>query len=180
MLHKLLFLPCAVIKSFDLQLILRALDTSMEHVPNQRLPVDQHMLRKLCHVCDLCGPMGHVLKVAFLFAYIGFLRQPNHAPPSTSRFDPQHHTRSGDVLLRLPGIVIILKWSKIHHRGQPSPLIPLPVISGSALCPLQAYLEMLQHFPTLSSNDPIIKTNNTSPPRALCCSQLSHAFKAII
>ena len=88
MLHKLLFLPCAVIKSFDLQLIQRALDTSMEHVPNQRLPVDQHMLRKLCHVCDLCGPIGRVLKVAFLFAYSGFLRQSNLPLPAYPGMTP--------------------------------------------------------------------------------------------
>ena len=180
-LHKYVGAHCDALKSFELDLILRALDITMNHTPNQRIPVDRHMLTEICEVCDILLDIGCVLKVAFLFGFFGFLRQSNLAPRSASSFEPRRHTCRGDVMMRPPGLVILLKWSKTPQRGEDSHLIPLPAISGSPLCPYQAYKTMLSACPTSSPNDPLLGIPRKSRrPDVLTCGKLAQAFKAII
>lgn len=155
--HKLMSKDCAAVNSFEVSLILRALDLTMQHTPKQRLPIDSGILSAICSACNSLGALGVVCKVAFLFGYFGFLRQSNLAPKRAAEFQPKRHTCRGDILLHPPGIVIILKWSKTIQRGQAVPLIPLPRIPGSPLCPLQAYNDMLQLCPTVTPNTPLLQ-----------------------
>ena len=85
------------------------MDLTMHHIPNQRLPITRALLARICSACDVMGAIGTVLKVALLFGYFGFLRQSNLAPRHRRHFDRKRHTCRGDVLLRPPGLIIILK-----------------------------------------------------------------------
>lgn len=179
--HKYLSIECAALQSFELDLILRALDLTMDHIPNQRIPLDQHMLNCICEVCDTLPDIGHVLKVAFLFGFYGFLRQSNLAPRTAQSFDPRRHTCRGDIMIRPPGLVILIKWSKTLQRGENAHLIPLPKIPGSPLCPNQAYIDMLSVCPTLSPNDPLLRIPRKDGHLSVLTSgKLAQAFKAII
>ena len=89
---------CDALKSFELDLILRALDLTMNHTLNQRIPVDRHMLTEIFKVCDTLSDIGCVLKAAFLFGLFGLLRQSNLATMSASSFEPRRrHTCRGNV-----------------------------------------------------------------------------------
>lgn len=181
-LHKYIGAPCDALHSFELDLMLRALDLSMYHIPNKRLPVNRDMLHKICHACNYIKPLGATLKVAFLFGYYGFLRQSNLAPHEANSLDSARHTCRGDILLQPPGIVVILKWTKTIQRGENVPLIPIPRIPGSLICPYQAYMDMLRVSPTRHSNDPLLAMpgKHGKPPTPLTCSHLRRAFCAIV
>ncbi len=106
--------------------------------------------------CRRLGPTGRIYNVAFLFGLFGFLRQSKLAPANASTFDCTRHTCRGDVLVRPPGLVIILKWSKSCQRREEPSTVALPKIPAHPLCPLQAYREMLAISPTHHPNQPLL------------------------
>ena len=97
--HNLSGVAASNIHGFQYRTMLRALPLTMRHTPLQRLPIDPRLLAAICRVCDNLSAMGIVLKLAFLVAFFGFLRQSNLAPPSPRTFDPSRHTTRGDVTL---------------------------------------------------------------------------------
>ena len=101
-------------------------------------------------------------------------------PRARNKFDPLRHTCRGDVLLRPPGIVVILKWSKTIQRGEQVPLIPLPATKDPRLCPVRAYTHMLRVCPTKSANEPLLMVTNTHNRRAITSSELSTTFHVIM
>ncbi len=50
----------------------------------------------------------------------------------------------------------MLKWSKTNQTCDTLNLIPLPEIHNSPLCPVSAYLSMINAIPSRSSNDPLL------------------------
>ena len=181
LLHKYISVNCTSLHSFDLDLILRALDLTMQHMPNQRIPIDTQTLKDICSICDSLGGIGTVCKVGFLFGYFGFLRQSNLAPKRATEFDPKRHTCRGDILFHPPGLVILIKWTKTIQRGQCTPLIPLPVIKGNPLCPYRAYKDMLAISPTVTANSPLLQLPGTGHgSKTMTVSQLSHVFREIM
>lgn len=57
-MHKLLGLEAPNVYSFELDLILRALDITMEHIPNRQLPMTEAILSQLCAHVTAWGPLG--------------------------------------------------------------------------------------------------------------------------
>ena len=72
LLHKYAHVHSPSLDSFELQLILRSLNITMRHIPNQRLPVSINMLNQLCTLSTWLGPLGIVLKCAILLSFFGF------------------------------------------------------------------------------------------------------------
>jgi hypothetical protein len=145
--HKHLDLQCTALSTFKVHLMIRSLDRTMDHVPNQREPITLPILHRLCELARCYGIWGKVLRCAFLIMFFGFLRQSNVAPRSRADYDPTRHTRRSDVTLTPTGSVISLKWTKtLQKRGRPI-RIPLPRIPGSSLCPTQAFVTMCQLIP---------------------------------
>lgn len=182
LLHKYIGIDCPALQSFDLHLILRALDLTMAHVPNQRIAIDIGLLKDICMVCDSLGTIGAVCKVGFLFGYFGFLRQSNLAPRHAAAFNHKQHTCRGDVLFHPPGLVIIIKWTKTIQRGEQTPLVPLPLIPGSPLCPVQAYKDMLALVPSISPNAPllVIPCAHSKNRKIVTVTQLAGVFNVIM
>lgn len=177
LLHKYLGVECPSLYSFELDLMLRALDITFMHLPNQRLPITTQILQQLCQLCDNIGPLGRVLRCAFLFGFFGLLRQSNLAPRRQGAFDPLRHTCRGDIVFHYPGLVIIQKWSKTNQRGGQPHLIPLPAIQGSPLCPVAAYTAMLEVAPTSHPNQPLLCTTGSRlPGRPLTTTWLGQSF----
>jgi len=155
-LHRLININSDCLESFEVNIMLRALDLTMHHFrkPHTVLTVD--IIQKLITKCDRQGPQGLILKTAILFSFYGFLRKSNLAPESVSKFDPLKNTCRGDILFQHPGLVIILKWSKTLQDNKSVYLIPLPKIEGHSMCPVQAFINMTQAFPTVSPNEPLL------------------------
>lgn len=181
LMHKLLGLEATNLCSFELDLILRALDITMEHRPNRRLPMTEAILSRLCEACDCLGSLGLTLKFAFLFGFFGFVRQSNMAPASARAFDRKRHTCRGDILVNPPGLVVILKWSKTLQTHHQTHLIPLPAVPGHPLCPVTAFQAMVADIPTTSPNDPLLQTRTSSGGlEPLTTHSLGQSFQALM
>jgi hypothetical protein len=137
--HKQQDIPCTSLSTFKVQCMIRSLDRTMHHVPNQKEPITLPILHQLCQLILHYGVWGEVLRYAFLFLFFAFLRQSNVAPRSRVDYDPTRHTRRSDVTLTPSGLIIAIKWTKtLQKRGYPV-RIPLPRIPGSSLCPTRAF-----------------------------------------
>jgi hypothetical protein len=154
--HKQLGLECSALDSFQVVCLLRAVDTALRRPPHRMLPITPDLLSKIISTAYKLGSLATVFRVAVLFAYYGFLRVSNVAPPSAALFDSSRHTCRGDVLLRRPGIVIVLKWTKTIQDLGATPLIPLAAIPGHHLDPVAPYKLLLQQSPTTSANQPLL------------------------
>ena len=180
LLHKYAGASSTALDSFPLELLLRALDITIYHVPNQRSPVTVQSLARICEACMSLGTLGTVVRCALLLGFFGMLRQSNLAPRSTSSFDPTRHTCRGDVLEHPPGLVVILKWSKVNQTRRKQQLVPIPALSPQhPLCPVAAYKAMLAVHPTTSPNDPLLLMPGPSPCTPLTIPQLATCFRAV-
>ncbi len=63
-----------------------------------------------------------------------------------------------------PGLVLLLKWTKIIRAGGQPHLIPIAAMPGHQLCPLAAYQRMLEVAPTRHVNDPLLTAPGASTP----------------
>ena len=87
--HKCLHISSKSLDSHELNLMLRSISITMEHIPKKHVLVTPDYLRQIIWCCDTLGPLGSVLKCAFLFAFFGFLRVSNLAPQQKVRFNPK-------------------------------------------------------------------------------------------
>ena len=178
LLHKFAHIESTAVHSFEVDLMLRSLSINMRHVPNQRQVISPAMLRTLCSLTLCLGALGSVLKCAILFAYFGFLRQSNLAPPSAKLFDHTRHTCRSDILFHPPGIIIIMKWSKTLQSAASCHLVPIPGIPGHTLCPVQAFQDMVAIIPSAGPNTPLLMLPGRTG--ALGLDKLSRAFKVLL
>ena len=72
LLHKYVSVEAPALRSFELDLMIRALDLTMGHTPQQRLPVNLSMLKQICDICDTLGSIGLTFKFAFLAVFFWF------------------------------------------------------------------------------------------------------------
>lgn len=179
LLHKYLDVRASALYCFELHLMLRAMDITLDHIPNQRLPVTAVMLKDICQICESMGQLGRVIKFAILLGFYGMLRQSNLAPPTPGSFDPSRHTCRGDVFLHPPGLVILIKWSKCKQRRDAQHMVPIAQMPGHMLCPKQAYLDMLQAAPNRDPNSPLLQIPDKSHA-AVPVPYLRTCFTAII
>lgn len=146
LLHKKAGMHTTAPSSFEVQMMIRAVKITVRHIPKSMLPITPDILYKICDICDQQGPIGLVLKTAFLISFFSFIRQSNLAPHSADKFDHTRHTARADVFRHPPGLVILLKWTKTMQSGQTS-LIPIPAIKGHSHCPLMSYKKMCRVVP---------------------------------
>ncbi len=185
LLHKYVGQTPPSLHSFELSLVLRALDLTMSPFSRQVQPVTEAMLIQISDICTSLGTLGMVLKCAFLLGFYGFLRQSNLAPPSCHSFQPTKHTCRGDVIFHPPGLCVVLKWTKTLQNPDSPSVIPIPAVPGHALCPVTAYQDMLKAVPTRHPNDPLLQIPSGTPPaqsgtRILSVRDLQQAFQAIV
>jgi len=183
LLHKLLQLDDSGVTSFDLNLMLRAVSLTLRHFPKRKLPITIDMLKKICVTCQVLGPIGKVLKCAFIIAFFGMLRQSNLAPHTPFDFDYSRHTCRGDIIVQPPHLFLLIKWSKTLQTPQGLPLIPLPHLPGHVLDPLSAFQDMISVAPHRTPNDPLLLLPQQGPhatPRILTVPILRGCFTDII
>ena len=144
LLHKYLGAQTTSFDCFEMKPMLRAIDNTLSHTLNQRLPITIDILQALCSTCDRIGSSGLVLKFAF------FLRQSNLArglPAALTNVS----THAEKTLSCTPRLVLLLKWTKTRQHLDTQQMIPPPAIPGHPLCPVRAF----QNTPA-DSNGPLL------------------------
>lgn len=178
-MHKLLDVNSLALSSFDLELMIRAINLTMDRKVPLRLPITLELLHKLCDTCDLLPPNGIVFKCVFLFAFFGFFRCSNLVPSSTRAFDISRHLCGGDVFHESGQLVILVKWSKTRQRRDHAQLISLPNLQGHPLCPISAYEAMCAMIPP-QPNLPLFRIMHNNYPTVLTAAYLRRYLKAVI
>ncbi len=179
-MHKQCNVECEAMDSFPVACLLRAIDITMRRPPHRMLPITPEILAQLVAMTPQLGAAGPAVKVALLFGFYGMLRMSNIAPTSIATFDPSRHTCRGDVLIQLPGIVLVIKWSKTLQDMGASQLVPLPHMPGHPMDPLQAYLDLLHSSPTSHPNQALLTRQVNGLPEPFTATFLSHLLKDML
>ena len=178
-MHKTLGIETLSLDSYEVKMMLRAFNITFRHIPFHRPPISIELLRDIVYICKNLGTTGTMLKCAFIFLFMGFLRQSNVAPSHQEKFDINRHTARGDVLYHPPGLILILKWTKTIQGGE-SALIPLPYIHKNILCPVTAFQEMCEKIPGTSMDPLLILPGQGSGNTQVTTKVLQLAFSDIL
>ena len=103
--------------------------------------------------------MGQIFKALYLTAFFSFLRISNLVPHSIKAFSPIEQMSRGDVFFALPGIHLLIKWSKTIQTRDTIRILKIPSLGSSPLCPVQAIKNLLLITPG-TQNDRLCRINN--------------------
>ena len=91
--------------------------------------IDVPMLRDIIVVCDTML-MGQVFKALYLTAFFSFLRISNLVPRTIAAFSPLKQLTRGDIFFALPGVHVLIKWSKTMEMRDTVKILKLPSLQG--------------------------------------------------
>ena len=133
-------------------LALRAIHTTIRHVPTSRLPVTPALLKQaLTHVHQCPSP--EATKLGLLLMFMGFLRQSSVAPQSVSAYDPTRHLSASDLTPLPDGLRLNIKWTKTIQAAADATHLLLPPTADYVLCPVRAFAAYSRTAPSSSRTD---------------------------
>ena len=147
-LHALLEVPFPGTDNIELKLTLRGLKRLKPHAVRQAVPLSPHILCKVHGLLDLASPFDATLWALLLTAFFTLSRKSNLVVAGNRAFDKSRQLCRSDVLIGDKGLMVQFRWSKTNQFGNRVLLVPVLAIPGSVLCPLEAYINMLQLTPT--------------------------------
>ena len=125
---------------------LRSCSLTMDFTPTIKGIFTIEILKQIIYKCSILEqPLMY--RCLFLLAFFGFLRISNCVPRSSSMYDLYKQLARGDIILAPPGLQIIVKWSKTIQTCNQYKTITIGTISGSPLCPLNAFRTYTRRFP---------------------------------
>ena len=71
----------------------------------------------------------------------------NNAPHIKKAFDPNTHILRQDLIFALPGLHILVKWTKTLQDGKAYHMVQLPSINNTYLCPVRAIEALMASRP---------------------------------
>ena len=155
-------LHTAPLHHYRVGMALRAVATTIRHVPAPRAPVTPELLKRI-----LASPSGitssSATRLAIILMYMGFLRQSSVAPQTVSSFDHTRHLTAGDLVVSPQGLHIHLKWTKTLQSSSDATDILLPRTADSTICPVAVYQAYRADHPVTSPTAPLLvhKDGNT-------------------
>ena len=144
---------CDFLNSFSLALTKKGLKRIMGTKSRQKHSITVNLLWRMQTVLDLSIPTQAALWCLFLVAFFSFLRKSNLTTPSVRAFNPSKHLTRNDIKFSRNGAVLRIHWSKTLQHREGIPLIPLPIIPNSDLCPVTAVHHYFQLVPA-DANSP--------------------------
>ena len=141
-LHKILEIEYSTSNMFQLNLLLRGIARSKQHVPKKAAPITPLILKDIHGFICKSKDIELVLWSLFLLMFFLMARKSNMIPNSVSEFDPKKQLTRGDIEIQNDMLIVNFKWSKTRQFGH-SRKIPIVSIPNSCLCPVQAYSKMI-------------------------------------
>lgn len=139
---------------YKCNLLLLGLKRSMVTSVRQMLPITPSILYKLYTCIDFTSTFHVCMWAAMLFLFFTFLRKSNVLPNSSAVFDDQSQVCRKHVSLYSNYMLITVGHSKTNQFGQRSVVIPVAAIPGSVLCPVAAFVRLLQRVPASRHSSP--------------------------
>ncbi|XP_066275669.1 uncharacterized protein, partial [Branchiostoma lanceolatum] len=135
------------LQHFELQQTLRGLKKLLRHRPKEAHPITPEFLLRVRQFLNLAIPKDATTWTALLIGFFAYLRRSNLVPTSPKSLEQNKHLRRCDILYAEEGLLIRNNWSKTIQANERDLIVPILAIPGSPLCPVAAFVNMLQLCP---------------------------------
>lgn len=153
--YKTMGLDESPFQSFKVRNAVTAIKKNIRHVPAPSLPVSPGLLRRVVRFVKLL-PDGHTIAFAYVLMFHTFCRQSNFSSQTAISFDATRQFTRDDIRVRRDGLMVKHKWSKANQMASHQATIMVPAVSGSVLCPKDAYIRMERGSPTRFPTQPLL------------------------
>lgn len=141
-LHSILEIEYPKSNLLQLNLMLRGISRSKQHVIKKAAPITPEILKDIYKFLDFDNTFDTVIWALFLLMFFLMARKSNMVPTSVKTFDANKQLTRGDLTIENDLLLVNFKWSKTRQFGH-SRQIPLVAIPGSCLCPVKAYKRVI-------------------------------------
>jgi hypothetical protein len=138
--------------STSLRMTLSGITKLSSHIPRGRLPLEPHHLEHMCSYLDLTSPLDVCVRVVLTFGFWGMLRASNliiRGPASSKQSDCLTRRQ---VFFTHKGVELSITWSKTRQTHDFVHKLPLSRLPHAVLCPVAAYMRLLQICPGVASD----------------------------
>ena len=142
-LHTLLDLRYPETNLMPLNMLLRGIARSKQHVPKKAAPVTPQILKEMFCFLDLHQEFDIVCWSAILLMFFLMARKSNFMPTSVKLFDANKQLIRQDIDILDDMLVVNIKWSKTRQYGH-SRQVPVVAIPNCCLCPVTAFKAMIE------------------------------------
>ena len=153
---RILHLTCGVefhvLEDFIVKITLKGIAKLALHTPKSALAITVPILLAVSRCVDHSAPSESVVFTAALFSFFLLARLSNIVPKSATPNSVKPFLCRKDILHIDDILVVVFHWTKTIQRSERKLSIPLVPIPGSPLCPVSAYLAMIQGTPALSTS----------------------------
>lgn len=142
--------------NYVLNSLLKGVQRVHGSMPARKFPITLDILGKIKCILDMNQPFDIVFWAACLVAFYGLLRKSNLLPSSQAAFDPAVHLCRGDLHKAPQGLAIRIKWSKTVQFKERYYFLPMPLMTGQALCPATALVNALMLNACATKESPLL------------------------
>lgn len=153
-MHHLLGYSIKDVNECLLNITIRGIERLHPHLVKQASPITPEILTNMYLCLNKSSKKDSVYWCLFIFAFFLFARKSNLVPNSEKDVLSQKFLLSKDVELKNNILVVSMRWSKTNQFGQRVLQIPLLEISGSVLCPVNAFKRMCKMV-SAGASDPL-------------------------
>jgi hypothetical protein len=131
--------------SFHLRLVLKGLARDKPRCPKHACPITPEIVLSFHQLLELNNAYDVTIWCLFLTAFFLMIRKSNLVPISIKTFQSQKQLIRENIEFDSKNNVLIfhMNWSKTIQYGERKLKIPVAAIPGSLLCPVRAYLNMI-------------------------------------
>ena len=151
--HRLFGFPPGWDNLYSFQLVLRGCKRFLGAAPARKLPITPTLLLRMVSLFDISKPIQAAIRALFLVAFFSFLRKSNLVIQSDRVISPKVPRRS-DLHVSQYGAFLNIRATKTIQFFQRALCVPLPIISGSPLCPVSALAHHLR-INAVGPSDPL-------------------------
>ena len=128
-----------------MRLVLKGLARDDPHCPKQACPITPEILLSFHQLLELNNAYDATIWCLFLTAFFLMIRKSNLVPNSAKTFQSQRQLIRENMEFDSKNNVLIfhINWSKTIQYGERKLKITVAAIPGSLLCPVRAYLNMI-------------------------------------
>ena len=139
-------------ESFNLQMVMRAIRKTTDHVAQKKLPITPTVLLDLYKQMDMTNMEHLVLWSVFLIVFFTMFRKSNLVVPSTRLFDNFKHLTRDKIHVVDDGLLIDVTWSKVLNFRNKLVQVPIFNLLGSPLLAPFWYGHMCRLIPAPSNS----------------------------
>ena len=180
-LHKESGLPNPLEDNWITQTVIRGIKRRLGSPPLQKLPITPSILLSIHQRLDLSSVYNKAFWAACLCAFFTFFRKATLLPKSLGKSGINTGLRRKDIQFTDQGVTISTSHTKTIQYGQRMLLTPLPIITGSPLCPTTALKELIKCGSSIPEDAPLFSyPSANSDYLSLSHTSFVHSLKLIL